>query len=142
LKFWDSSALVPLLVPEEESRRCASFLRQDPGIIVWALTTTEILSALHRKSREGALDRRTLSEARKRLKSLEKAWTEIIQIDLVKDRAERVLTIHSLRSADSLQLAAALIAFGEAPHGAAFVTLDESLAEAAEKEGFTVPPLR
>lgn len=139
MTFWDSSALVPLLVPEEESRRCSAFLRDDPGIIVWTLTPIEVVSALYRKSREGTIDRRMLLEARGRLKAFEKVWTEVIRYDLVKERAERLLATHPLRAADSLQLASALFAFGDAPHSAAFMTLDEHLAEAAEKEGFSVP---
>jgi len=54
----------------------------------------------------------------------------------VRDRARRLLEIHPLRAADSLQLAAALVASEEKPSQLPFVSLDRNLARAAEKEGF------
>jgi predicted nucleic acid-binding protein len=138
LKFWDSSALVPLFVPESESKSIMEILKADQVVMVWALTPVEILSALGRKFREGAIDRNTLSQAKSRLKGFERAWMEVKQLDLVRDRAERLLAVHSLRAGDSLQLAAALVGFSEQTEGVNFVTLDRNLAGAAEREGFTV----
>jgi hypothetical protein len=43
-----------------------------------------------------------------------------------------------LRAADSLQLAAALVAAEHQPHALEFVSLDERLNEAASREGFPV----
>jgi hypothetical protein len=43
-----------------------------------------------------------------------------------------------LRSADALQLGAALVSADSNPDGLPFVTFDERLAIAAEKEGFSV----
>ena len=57
-------------------------------------------------------------------------------LDLVVERAQRVLDLHALRAADAAQLAAALVASGERPRELPFVTLDRRLAEAAEREGF------
>lgn len=48
--------------------------------------------------------------------------------------------MHALRSADALQLAAALVACDERPRGETFVSLDERLRNAAQREGFTVLP--
>ena len=56
----------------------------------------------------------------------------------LRERARRLLEIHPLRAADSLQLAAALIACEENPQSLFFVTLDRRLKDAAEKEGFGV----
>jgi hypothetical protein len=46
----------------------------------------------------------------------------------------------SLRAADALQLAAALIWCEEQPAGEVFVCLDDRLREAARREGFTLVP--
>lgn len=46
----------------------------------------------------------------------------------------------SFRSADALQLGAALVACEERPAGIGLVTLDTQLASAAAREGFTVLP--
>ena len=50
----------------------------------------------------------------------------------------RFLRVHPLRAADSLQLAAAFIAAERRPASLDVITLDDRLAAAARKEGFTV----
>ena len=50
----------------------------------------------------------------------------------------RLLRLHPLRTADSLQLAAALIATNHQPQKLSFVCNDARLSNAARKEGFTV----
>ena len=54
--------------------------------------------------------------------------------------AERLLDIHPLRAADSLQLAAGLLWAQERPAGREFVCLDGRLREAARREGFSIIP--
>lgn len=138
MKFWDSSAIIPLLVPEPESKRSEKLLSDDPEIIVWGLSTTEIHSSLYRKVRENTLKESELTKIFARLSILESAWSEIIQFESVRRKAHRLLAIHSLRAADSLQLASALVAFDEKPEGKEFVTFDKNLALAARREGFNV----
>ena len=57
-------------------------------------------------------------------------------LDLVIERAERLLAVHALKAAGALQLAAALVAVQEKTSGFGFVSFDLSLNLAAEKEGF------
>lgn len=52
--------------------------------------------------------------------------------------ARRLLQVHPLRCANSLQLAAAVIASEGLPASLNIVTLDERLASAARREGFMV----
>lgn len=52
----------------------------------------------------------------------------------------RVLLLHPLRAADSLQLAAAFVWANGHPAGHHFVCLDERLRQAAIQEGFIVLP--
>jgi len=61
-------------------------------------------------------------------------------VELVKQRAERLLRVHPLRAADVLQLGAALLATQEQPQGVGFMSYDQNLVAAAHKEGFTVLP--
>lgn len=138
MRFWDSSAIVPLVCAEAESRRCRFWLREDPVVIVWSLAATEVISAVARKRREGRLERPAFTVAKRRLQKLEDAWSEVAEIDAVRARARRLLEIHALRAADALHLAAALVAFEERTAGLAFVTFDTRLGDAAEREGFTV----
>jgi predicted nucleic acid-binding protein len=76
--------------------------------------------------------------AKRRLANLESAWHEVAQYDAVRSRARRLLEAHPLRAADALQLGAALVVVEDRSEGVELVTFDERLADAAEKEGFTV----
>lgn len=139
MRFWDSSAIVPLVCRERQSARCRSWLRADPVLIVWALAATEVVSALTRKRREGTLTPVVFAQAKQRLLKLEVSWSEVVQYDAVRARARRLLEVHPLRAADALHLGAALVAVEENTAAMEFVTFDPRLAEAAEKEGFRIP---
>lgn len=138
MRFWDSSAIVPLVCAETESRRCRLWLRADPVVVVWSLAPLEVVSALARKKREGGLTPSAFATAKRRLTALEAAWNQVTQLDAVLARARRLLEVHTLRAADSMHLAAALVVFEERTSGVEFVTFDGRLAEAADREGFTV----
>ncbi len=138
MKFWDSSAIVPLLVPEAETKICRELAEKDPEMLVWTFTLTEIFSALYRKLREGGVSESEFVSIRSRLIELSKDWFEVITIEVTRQKAHRLLAVHPLRAADALQLAAALVAFEDHPEGEEFVTFDKNLAEAARREGFQV----
>ena len=65
---------------------------------------------------------------------------EVLPADSVRASAQRLLRVHPLRAADSLQLAAALLACEQDPPSLELVCLDDRLAEAAGREGFPVVP--
>ena len=138
MKFWDASAVVPLVASEKETGACRSVLAEDTHIVVWFLTPVEVISALTRRLREKSIKPIEFSRAKEQLAVLERAWSEVISVERVRERARRVLEIHPLRGADSLQLGAALLTSEETPQGFPFVTLDQRLGDAAEKEGFHV----
>ncbi len=138
MRFWDSSAIVPLVCREPESRRCRAWLREDPVLLVWAPAATEVVSALARRRRAGALAGARLAEARRRLRALEAAWSEVSAWDPVRARARRLLEVHALPAADALHLGAALVVVEERTAGVGFVTFDRHLAAAADREGFEV----
>ncbi len=138
MRFWDSSALVPLVIEEERSAECRALRRTDRVIVVWALTRTEIVSAIRRLTREAKLDAAGASTALRRMEALARSWAEIDALDIVRERSERLLAAHVLTAADALQLGAALIQVRDRPKGRAFVTADARLAVAADAEGFDV----
>ena len=137
MRFWDSSAVVPLVVEETTSKACRQLLRSDKGQLVWCLTRAEIVSALWRRRREGVLTDAEVQKAERRLDLLSDRWTEVDAMVVVREAAERLLRIHPLRAADALQLGAALVALGPRTRGRLFVALDDTLLRAAEREGFT-----
>ncbi len=65
-------------------------------------------------------------------------WHEIEPSEIVRESAMRFLGVHPLRAADALQLGAAFAAAEGRPASLRLVTLDESLADAARKEGFAL----
>jgi predicted nucleic acid-binding protein len=140
VKFWDSSAIIPLCVKEPATDKVENVIRADEDIVAWWATRVECVSALSRRGRKGAL----LAEAERKAKAilfkLSALWSEVQPTELVRQRAERLLAIHALRAADALQLAAALVWAEEIPRGLEVVCLDQNLCEAAMKEGFTVLP--
>ena len=138
MRFWDSSALVPLLAEEATTDAMRKRLREDREVLVWWAAQVECVSALMRRIREGRLVRKDVVRAEQRLQHLTRAWLEVVPTEPVRATAQRLLRVHPLRAADALQLAAAVVA---AEHEAAsldLVTLDDRLAEAAEREGFRV----
>lgn len=136
MRFWDSSAVVPLLVDEPGSADRLAQLAADPVMVVWWGTAVECVSALQRLVREQALTAVEADAALRRMAELEKHWTEVEPSLQVRQQAARLLRLHPLRSADALQLAAAVIAADYEPFGLGFLTGDERLAVAAGKEGF------
>jgi len=138
VRFWDASALIPLVVSEPSTARVRRWLREDPEVMVWTLTRVELLSALARRKREEPELTSRLLAARRDLLSAWERWSEVTVVEVVRRHAERVVEAHPLRAADALQIAAALVAAEEDPGSLPFVTLDRNLAEAAEREGFRV----
>jgi uncharacterized protein len=138
VKFWDASALVPLLVEEEATDLALSLAGQDPAMLVWWGSQIECVSALARLEREGALDREHADRALGRLAALGRAWHEIEPSELVRESAIRFLRVHALRAADAQQLAAAFVAAERRPPSLEMVTFDDRLAAVARREGFVL----
>jgi len=142
VKFWDTSAVVPLCVNEPASSTVKSILTGDHSMVVWWATRTECVSALMRQLREGGLNFEGEQQARKVLGLLEDAWTEILPSESLRRTAERLLAAHPLRAADAFQLAAALHWCQTQTANKDLVTFDVRLREAAHREGFTVLPAK
>jgi len=140
LNYWDSSALVPLLVSEETSLKMRKHLVSDPEIATWWGSSIECISAIMRLVREGRFQENQVFLALRRLSQLKESWSEVQPGLLVRENAERLLRMHPLRAADSLQLAAAVVTSENRPNTLKFVCLDERLRNAAEKEGFILLP--
>ena len=138
MRFWDSSAIAPLLAEETASRPREAQLHEDAEIPVWYGTWAELESAICRRERESSIDPEQAAMARTRLSVLTRAWLEVQPTSWVRERAIRLLRVHPLRAADAMQLAAALVAFKERTAGNRFLTADLRLAKAAILEGFAV----
>ena len=134
--FWDTSAIVPLLVEERATALVRAALKPADAMVVWWGTPLEALSSLARREREGGLTRPAVQLARRRLIALSEAWHELVPTAIVREHADNLLLRHPLRAADALQLGAALTLAQGRPRGHRFATLDQRLSDAARGEGF------
>lgn len=138
MRYWDSSALLPLLVAEAASPVVRQEFELDPEVIAWWATEAECVSVLARLERDGTLESAAMGQALRRLDRLAASWHEVQPVTAVRTTAIRLLRVHPLRTADAFQLAAAIIAAEDQPATLPLVTLDGRLAQAADREGFVV----
>ncbi len=138
MRYWDSSALIPLFVQEEDTACRQSHLNEDPQIVTWWGSKVECASAFNRLFREGTLSQNEFELIKNRLDQFASTWIETQATEKLRQRALRLLSVHTLRAADALQLAAALIASEECPQTLSFLCSDARLISAAKKEDFRV----
>lgn len=139
MRFWDSSAVLPLFIEQHYSAEVKAVANHVPEMVLWWGTSLEVFAATSRLRREGGISVEEESRVNAAVDELRDMSHEIQPSEHVRLLATRVLRTHPLRTADALQLAAAL-AWAGTPRGAVFVTLDTRLARAARLEGFAVAP--
>ena len=132
--------MIPLISEESTSDVVGDLLRGDPEMSQWWGTWFECAVAISRLKREGNLDEGSEGEARAALDGLAADWTEIEPTDDVRLSAAILSQDHPLKTADALQLAAALRWCEGDTNAAEFVCLDNRLRNAAKSEGFVVLP--
>jgi predicted nucleic acid-binding protein len=135
--FWDSSALTALFVKEAITELVLDEVQRITPVVWWA-TTVEIHSAFSRLLRSGLLTEADWQAGVARLDLLNRDWKVILPADNVHEIATEVLYRYSLRAADSLQLAAAMVWCQQKPAGRKFVCQDVRLGAAAAEIGFDI----
>jgi predicted nucleic acid-binding protein len=137
LRFWDSSALVPLVADEPKTDLLKELVPTDPVIVVAFITPIEVESAIWRKARQ-IKDDLARQRSHQRLAALRKDWNVVEDFPQVLAEAHRMVARYGLRGADAVQLACAIVVRTrkEMP----FVALDEELKAAARAEGFPILP--
>lgn len=140
MRYWDASAIVPLLVEEPRTADVRAALTEDAGIVTWWGTRIECTSAIARLERAVALTPRQATQAIEVLRAITTGWNEILPAEVVRETACRLLRVHPLRTADALQRAAATVMTGGRPAQVGFMAFDDRLRDAAGREGFFVGP--
>lgn len=138
MRYWDSSALIPLFIAERGSAHVREIHAQDPAIITWWGTPIECVSGFARLERGGTLTTSQLRDAIMRMRRAQIAWTEVEASKELREHAMRMLRVHALRAGDAMQIGAATVAAQFQANLVEFVTLDRNQTTAAEKEGFRV----
>jgi predicted nucleic acid-binding protein len=140
VRFWDSSALVPLLIEEPHSPRVEKLGRDQVPMAVWWGTLLECTAALIRRARGGGITTAECEYGLGALDAMRQYWFVMGPDTALREAAVRAARLHGLRAGDALQLAAALDWVGGRPAGEQLVTFDEDLGAAARLEGFAVLP--
>ena len=83
MRFWDTSALLPMLIAESTTEVTIDALGADPEVVAWWATRVECASALARLERSGV----AIDEALERLEMLSAAWHEIEATERVRQGA-------------------------------------------------------
>ena len=138
MKYWDSSALVPLLVEEPTSDELRKLLEKDDQILTWSWTRAEVVSAIERRCRENSDSRARRRNTLAEFISFVRSWYEFSEMHLIQSRALELLAHHPLRAADAGHLATALLCRERSRLLLDFVCLDNRLSQAAAREGFHV----
>jgi uncharacterized protein with PIN domain len=94
VRFWDTSALIPLVLAETGSAQARRWLAEDHDVIVWTLARVEALSAIARRRREARASARALDAAREALLAGWPHWSEVTAVELVRRHAERIVETH------------------------------------------------
>ena len=140
MRYWDASALVPLLVAEPASSLVREWLVEDRQIVTWVWTRTEILSSIERRTREGLVSRIQRREVLDRLDEFSGYRDEVADALAARTRANALLARHPLRAADAGLLGAALLVQEQLAGPLEFACLDQRLSSAAELEGLRILP--
>jgi predicted nucleic acid-binding protein len=139
--YVDSSALAKVYMPEPESEQLDTFLKGRRDLVISELCCTEVISAVARRKREGALSAPQANDIRKML-SADARSGSFRRLDItpaIHREAERILMSTGsvpLRTLDALHIALALS--GQAQR---VVTFDPRLAEAAALNGLEIVQL-
>ena len=137
--FFDTSALVKLILSEEEGAPFARKLADESSVLYTSwLTYPEAISALSGAKRNGRVNEAGL---RLGMDLFHAIWPEFHLIDFTEGIAEHagdLALTHPLSGADAVQIASALATIDEAQ--LTFATWDRRQAEAADALGLEVQP--
>jgi hypothetical protein len=140
VRFWDASAVVPLLIEQKQTGAARKLRGADPEMAVWWGTIVECHSAIARMLRQQAIDRTGAARGIERLRDIAAEWLEVEPSIGVRKEAWRLLLAHPLRAADALQLAAALSLSDEMSVRVEMICFDDRLGQAARFEQLPVIP--
>jgi predicted nucleic acid-binding protein len=138
MQFWDTSALVPLMFADAHTPRARVILSDDNEIVASFITPVEISSSIWRKRHANLLDAEAHRRADAQFAALTLDWITLGHVREVVDASLSVVSRHSLRTGDAIQLGAAVVARRFLGSRLRFVTFDSRLGDAARAEGFVV----
>jgi predicted nucleic acid-binding protein len=113
-------------------------LYENYRIVTWRATQVEIMSGLTRLDRLGQITHDRFLIGKQIAQEIMRDWISVGSTESIAGNACLLLERYPLRSADALQLAAALEWCEGKPQGNVFLTFDRRLREATGLAGFTL----
>jgi predicted nucleic acid-binding protein len=138
IAYYDTSALVKLLIPEEGSQSARSARNRAQRHVSAAVTHVEAVAALRRLRRGGSIG---LAQHRRAREDFADIWRHVIKIridDGLIARAVRLADERGLKGYDAVQLASALHVVALEP---VMVSFDRELHAAARAAGLVTWPV-
>jgi predicted nucleic acid-binding protein len=136
--YWDTSALVKLLVREADTDRAIRLVTTNVAHKSLAIWRVEAESALARKLRSREMTGEEAGAARVEIRRLFHHIESVPLSDSCVNLASVYPGKYGLRSLDSLHLAAAVVCAGEEEGDFSFIVADSRLVSAARREGLVV----
>lgn len=136
IAYFDTSALFPLLLPEESRERCNQMWDDADTVCATRLLYVEAAAAVHRAARSG---RATEFEYRRAFQRLDELWEDVLVLELddqLMHLAAAAAGAESLRGYDAVHCAAGLLV-ASSPDGLA-VSGDAALLDAWSGNGALV----
>ena len=138
--YLDTSALVKRYFREPYSDQVIARWQDATEIVTSSVAYAETLAAIHRKKRESALKDDLVKEIADALRT---DWNSFIRIqvnDELNEYIDRAIKAHPLRGFDAIHLASAIIMNERFPDNVLFLCFDQTLLQAAIKEGIKTFP--
>lgn len=137
--YWDSSALVAVLIRENKSTQVFSFLKDHVNFKSYTslFTFLEVESAFQRRLNDKSISTESVHLARVVLARFRKKVQVVSADENLLDIALHYQKIYGLRAGDALQLASAKVG-SEYSTQVQFMCLDNLLNQAALSEGFNL----
>ena len=136
--FLDTSALVKLVVQENDSRSVRNLVSGADSVAVSWLAYPEACSAVARRRREG---RHSQSDERVCIARLDALANQLVVINVSRNIARlagQLVGRHTIRGADAVHVASALDLRGQLQSPISFATFDTRQMAAAMEEGLTI----
>ncbi|MFT3797339.1 type II toxin-antitoxin system VapC family toxin [Microbacterium sp.] len=108
ITYFDSSALVPLVIAEPTTARCNGIWDQADAMVTTTLSFVEVHAAIAQAARQGRLGE---AEHRRALAAFEARWGDMVHVtpgDAILANAAHLAAAHALRGYDAIQCATAL----------------------------------
>lgn len=138
MRFWDSSALLSLMIDDVHTSRANAILNTDDVIVASFISPVEVSSGLWRRRHASELSAAQHWNADEQFADLSRSWMTVDDVNRIVDEALSLLSRHALRTGDAVQLGSAIVARRTLRTTLRFVTFDKRLAVAARAEGFSV----